>query len=252
MYSSLFLYVILLKKYGLIGKKLSHSFSKKYFTEKFENQGIEACYLNFELNEISDFSDLLTKDLSGLNVTIPYKETIIPFLDELSPEAQEVSAVNTIQFSDGKLIGHNTDIFGFQQMIKPFLASHHERALILGTGGASKAVAYVLENLGIDVVFVSRSKKANNIFGYVDINQQMCRSIKLIVNTTPVGMFPDVNVCPQFPFEFLTADHLVIDLIYNPEKTQFLAQSELQGALIVNGKTMLEQQAERAWQIWNE
>ena len=241
------------KIYGLVGASLAHSFSKDYFSHKFDNEGISADYLNFELNNISELESVLSKpNLSGLNVTIPYKEQVIPFLDNLSIEAKEVGAVNTIQFIDGKTMGHNTDVFGFSQMIKPFFQSHHERVIILGTGGASKAVAHVLEKLGCDIIYISRNKTAHNVFGYEDVNEQMLKSCLLVVNTTPVGMFPEILDCPIIPYKHLTPKHLVVDLIYNPAKTKFLQQAEVRGAVTLNGQSMLEQQAERSWNIWNE
>lgn len=241
------------KIYGLIGKQLSHSFSQNYFRNKIDNQGIEGDYLNFELNDISEVNDVLYRnDIKGLNVTIPYKETIIPYLNEVSSEAKEIGAVNTIQIQGEKRIGHNTDAFGFAQMIKPFFKSHHERAMILGTGGASKAVDFVLEKLGCDVIFISRTPTDDNHFGYPDINPEMMDAMKLIVNTTPVGMYPKTTDFPEIPYNLLTPNHLVVDLIYNPKETEFLRKAKAMGAVTLNGQTMLEQQAEKSWQIWNE
>lgn len=240
--------------YGLLGKSLAHSFSKTYFTEKFNELGLNAEYLNFELNDINEFSRLLNFDenLKGLNVTIPYKQQILPLLDEVTQIALEVEAVNTIKIEKGKTIGFNTDVYGFKQMIKPFFKSHHERAIILGTGGASKAVAYVLQNLGCEPIFVSRlPKNNNNQYRYNDINQIMIEACPIIVNTTPVGMFPYQNKMPEFPTEFLTDRNLVIDLIYNPKETRLLKKSKEKGAKTLNGLTMLHQQAEKAWEIWN-
>lgn len=242
-----------MRNYGLIGEKLGYSFSKEFFTELFNDEKVEANYANFELDDISKIQDVFkTEDLSGLNVTIPYKQAVLPYLDELSEEAKAIGAVNTIQFIDGKKIGHNTDAFGFAQSIKPFLAFQHERAIILGTGGASKAVAYVLENLGIDVIFISRNPKGEKQFGYNEINDNMLNACKLIVNTTPVGTFSQVDRCPTIPFDYLTEEHLVVDLIYNPEKTKFLQRAEEHGAAILNGKPMLKQQALKAWEIWKK
>jgi|TARA_R110000737_G_scaffold157205_1_gene185745 shikimate dehydrogenase len=241
-----------MKTFGLVGKTLTHSFSKDFFTRFFEKNQLDAEYKNFELADISEIESLLENDsLSGLNITIPYKSAVIPFLDELSLEATEIGAVNTISFKNGKSIGYNTDAFGFHQSVKPFLTFHHERALILGTGGASKAVAYVLKKLGIQVLYISRNPEADNQFAYEDINKYMLSACKLIVNCTPVGTFPNVDECPEFPFEHLSEEHLVIDLIYNPEKTKFLTQSEENGATILNGKAMLEQQAMKAFSLWN-
>lgn len=242
-----------MKSYGLIGKKLSHSFSQKYFRQKFENEGIEADYFNYELNDISEVSSLLTEGhCVGLNVTLPYKESIIPFIDELSTEARQIGAVNTIVFRAGKTIGHNTDAFGFAQMIKPFFTSAHERGIILGTGGAAKAVGYVLEQLGVDLIYLSRNPNGPYEFGYHEVNEQMIKSHKIIVNTTPVGMFPDTGALIQMPYHALTTEHLVIDLIYNPPLTRFLEEAQKNGASVLNGETMLKQQAEKAWKLWNE
>lgn len=241
-----------MKKYGLIGKNLSHSFSQRYFSQKFEKEDIKVVYLNYELNDIKEIEQVLSDpEIAGLNVTIPYKEQVIPFLDELDPEASEVMAVNTIAFQAGRKIGYNTDIYGFRQMIKPFFESHHERAMILGTGGASKAVTYVLENLGVDIIYISRNSVGEDQFGYEDINEGMIAYNPIIVNTTPVGMYPNVNELIPLPYEFITERHLVIDLIYNPEETLFLQEARKKGATVLNGKTMLEQQAEKSWEIWN-
>lgn len=240
------------KIYGLIGKSLSHSFSKQYFEKKFEKLQLNAVYDNYELRDIGMFDELVKNQPNGLNVTIPYKEQIIPFLDDLSREAEEIRAVNTIQFINGRKIGHNTDAFGFHQLIKPFFKSRHERAVILGTGGASKAVEYVLTKLGCDVIFLSRNPTKPDEFAYEEAGELMFRSHKLIVNTTPLGTYPNIHEIPPIPTQFFNTDHLVVDLIYNPEKTQLLKEASLKGATVLNGLTMLEQQAEKAWQIWNE
>lgn len=240
------------KRYGLIGKSLKHSFSKDFFTRLFEIQQIDASYQNFELENIEQIENLLLKnELDGLNVTIPFKTEVMRFLDEISPEALEIGAVNTIAFKNGKTCGHNTDVFGFAQSLKPFLTLHHEKALVLGTGGASKAVYFVLKNLGLDVLFVSRKPQGKNCFHYSEINEYMVNACKLIVNCTPLGTFPNLNELPYFPFEFLSKDHLVVDLIYNPEKTLFLQKAEEKGATIINGKAMLEQQALKSLDLWN-
>lgn len=239
-------------KYGLIGKTLSHSFSKTFFELKFTTDGIDASYENVELSQIDEVKDILINGgFSGLNVTIPYKQEIIPFLDELTDEAKAIGAVNTILFRSGKRIGANTDAHGFHQSIKPFLTNKHERALILGTGGASLAVAHVLKNIGIDVKFVSRNPKGENEFSYDSINQYMLQAFKLVVNCTPVGTFPHVEECVPFPFEFLTEDHLCVDLIYNPAETKFLRLSKESGATILNGESMLKEQALKGWALWN-
>ena len=237
-------------KFALLGKTLGYSFSKKFFTEHFAKTAIEATYENIELADISDVKNILTHNFNGFNVTIPYKESIIPFLDEISPEAKVIGAVNTIAIRNGKSIGYNTDAFGFQQSIKPFLTNLHEKALILGTGGASKAVAFVLKNIGIDVLYVSRNPTKPNEFSYNDINENMLRACKLIVQTTPVGTFPSITDCPVFPFQHLTSEHLVVDLIYNPSETLFLHQAKQAGATILNGESMLKEQALKSWEIW--
>ncbi len=238
--------------YGLIGRSLSHSFSKDFFERFFRDEQVDARYENFELAEIDLISELFRSDLGGLNVTIPYKESVIPFLDELSEEAQTIGAVNVIQFLDGKKIGHNTDAFGFHQSIKPFLTNQHERAIIFGTGGASKAVEYVLKKIGVDVIFVSRNPTGPNQFHYSEVNDHMLRACKLLVNTTPMGTFPNTDECIEIPFEHLTAEHLVVDLIYNPAKTTFLQRAEAADATILNGSSMLREQALKSWKIWNE
>lgn len=241
-----------MRLFGLLGKSLSHSFSKSFFNEKFKKEGIDARFENFELSSIEQVKDLFEIDLSGLTVTIPYKESIIPYLNNLSEEAKAIQAVNVIQFKNGKKIGHNTDAYGFHQSIKPFLTNLHERALILGTGGASKAVEYVFKTIGLDVIFISRNPEGPKQFSYNDLNEHMLKACKVIVNCTPVGTFPNVDEFPEFPFQYLTKDHLVIDLIYNPAKTKFLEEAEKMGATILNGETMLKEQALKAWEIWNE
>ncbi len=240
--------------YGLIGYPLSHSFSKKYFSEKFERENIsDAEYHAFPIEQIELLPQLIKDNpsLRGLSVTIPYKETVIPFLDELNETAKKIGAVNCIKISNGKMIGYNTDAFGFKQSIKPFLASQHERALILGTGGASKAVEYILKEIGINCFFVTRNKTAENQFIYEEVNENMLNAFKLIVNATPLGMFPNINACPAIPYQFITSSHLLYDLIYNPTETEFLKKGKLKGAAAVNGFSMLQHQAEEAWRIWN-
>lgn len=239
------------RKFGLIGKTLSHSFSQGYFTDKFQKNNIEASYENLEIDSIEEVKNLFSQGFTGFNVTIPYKEAIIPFLDELSPEASAVGSVNTISVTD-KIRGHNTDTFGFRQMIKPFFKSHHERALILGTGGAAKAVSYILEQLGVSVIYVSRNPQGDNQFSYDEINENMIAFNGIIVNTTPIGMYPRNEEIVNIPYEHISEKHLVIDLIYNPEETLFLSRAREQGAWTLNGLTMLHQQAEKAWGIWNK
>lgn len=238
--------------YGLIGRSLSHSFSKAFFENFFREEQIDAQYLNFELADIEEIVELFQTELGGLNVTIPYKESVIPFLDELSDEASAIGAVNVIQFQNGKKIGHNTDAFGFHQCIKPFLTNQHERAIIFGTGGASKAVEFVLKRIGVDVIFVSRNPTGAKQFHYSEVNEHMLRACILLVNTTPIGTFPNTDECIEIPFEHLTAEHLVVDLIYNPAKTTFLQRAEQAGATGLNGASMLREQALKSWKIWNE
>jgi len=239
--------------FGLIGKKLEHSFSKNYFTTKFNELNLESTYTNYELKSIEEVKDVFKIDgLVGLNVTIPYKESIIPFLDEVDDVALKIGAVNTVVIKDGKTKGYNTDAYGFKQMIKPFFKAHHERAIVLGTGGASKAIAFVLEELGCSPIYISRYPNAENQFAYEEINKNMIEACPLIVNTTPIGMFPNENDEIDFPTQFLTEKNLVIDLIYNPKETIFLKKSKAKKAWTLNGLTMLHQQAERSWLIWNE
>ena len=212
---------------------------------------LDFTYDNFECASITEVQELLkTTDLKGFNVTIPYKESIIPLLDGIDDVAKEIGAVNTVSKENGKWIGYNTDIFGFKQMIKPFFESHHERAIILGTGGASKSVQFVLENLGAEVIFISRKPTQRNEFSYDDINELMLTACPIIVNTTPVGTFPNSSDIIDVPYEFITPKHLVIDLVYNPTETAFLRESKKQGATAINGLTMMHQQAEESWKIW--
>lgn len=241
-----------MKVYGLVGKTLAHSFSSGFFADLFEREGIEAKYKNFELHSIRQINELFEKELSGLNVTVPYKSAIIPFLDDLDPVAREIGAVNTIVFQGEKKIGYNTDAFGFQQAIKPFLTNQHERALLFGTGGAAKAVAYVLREIGIDVNYMTRNPGDNNKqFSYSAINSQMLNACKLLVNCTPIGTFPKVNDCLPISFDGIGKDHLVIDLIYNPKQTVFLQKSSEKGATTMNGESMLKAQAMKSWSLWN-
>ena len=242
-----------MKQFGLIGYPLSHSFSKGYFSEKFQKESILNCqYDIFPLEKIEDFVELCAqhKNIVGLNVTIPYKEKIIPFLDELDDEAKAIGAVNTIKFTNGKMIGYNTDCFGFEMSLKPLLKAHHSSALILGTGGASKAVEYVLKKLGISFQYVSRTKSSTSI-SYNDLNSFIIQHSTLIINSTPIGMYPNVDIAPNIPYDAITNQHLLYDLIYNPEETQFLTEGKIRGAQTKNGLEMLYLQAERSWEIWN-
>jgi len=244
--------------YGLIGKQLSHSFSEKYFSAKFEKQKIkEVKYKNFPLENINQILDLISKntDLKGFNVTIPYKEQIIPFLDKLSSDAKKIGAVNTVKIikNENKSIlkGYNTDIYGFEKSLIPNISEHHKQAIILGTGGASKAVKFVLDKNKIKYIQVSR-KKTNDYFIYNELDKEIFLSHQIIINTTPVGTFPEVNEFPQITYKYLNNNHLLYDLIYNPSETKFLYFGKKQGAKTINGLKMLELQAEKAWEIWNK
>ena len=242
------------KKYGLVGKNIQYSFSKKYFSERFDDQKEwNYSYENFDIESIFEFKKiLLTENLAGLNVTIPYKQEVIPFLDKLSKKAREIGAVNTIKFTrSGKTKGYNTDWYGFSESIGPLLKVQHTKALILGTGGASKAVAYALRKLNIDVAFVSRNKTRMG-FTYEQLNQEIVFDYNIVINCTPLGTSPNVDECPNFPYEFVTENHLFMDLIYNPEETLFLKKAKEMGATIKNGHEMLVLQAEKSWEIWNK
>ncbi|AYN03480.1 MULTISPECIES: shikimate dehydrogenase [unclassified Flavobacterium] len=243
------------RRFGLLGKNISYSFSKGYFTEKFSDEHFKGCsYENFDIPEINHFTTLTktNPDLKGLNVTIPYKQQVLPFLDKLSKKATLIGAVNTIKFTKkGKLKGYNTDYYGFKKSLKPLLKSHHKKALILGTGGASKAVAYALDELGILYTFVSREAK-ENIIDYNLINATTFDNYQIIINSTPVGTSPNIEACPAIPYEYFTKKHIAYDLIYNPEETTFLRKAKENGATIKNGYDMLIFQAEKAWKIWNK
>lgn len=242
--------------YGLIGFPLGHSFSVPYFTNKFKKEGISAVYKNFPLEDISDFKKLRESEpeLRGLNVTVPYKQKIIPYLDALSETARTIQAVNTICFcrTPGRpaLVGHNTDVIGFERSLKEHLKKHHTSALVLGTGGSSNAVTFVLERLGITYQMISRSQGKDRI-SYEELEESMIEKSKLIINTTPLGMHPDVDAFPDIPYRAISADHLLFDLVYNPSKTRFLTLGEERGATIVNGYDMLVYQAEGSWEIWS-
>ncbi|MFD0976114.1 shikimate dehydrogenase family protein [Salinimicrobium gaetbulicola] len=243
-----------MRKFGLIGQNISYSFSRNYFSEKFLREGISGSYENFDLENISEFPAVLKEnpELKGLNVTIPYKEEIIPFLDSLNPVASEIGAVNTIKLeTSGRLIGYNTDYFGFAEALKPYLKEHHKKALILGTGGASKAIAYALKTLDIEYKFVSR-KASEEKLSYEELNEQMLKEYTLLVNCSPLGTFPKIEEHPKIPFQHLTRNHLIFDLIYNPPQTRLMELAKVQGATVVNGQKMLELQAEKAWDIWNK
>lgn len=240
-------------KFGLIGKNIGYSFSKTFFSKKFEKENLPHSYDNFDIPSIAFFVKLIseTPNLKGLSVTIPYKEEVIALLDNLDEEAKKIGAVNTIKISeDKKLTGYNTDHYGFQKSLEIFLPLQKKTALILGTGGASKAVAYALEKLDFDFRFVSRKEDLNTL-KYVDLDKSIIENHLLIINCTPLGTFPNSSDCPPIPYQFLTKNHLLFDLIYNPAETEFLKRGKLQGANASNGLKMLELQAEKAWKIWN-
>jgi len=244
-----------MRVFGLLGKNIDYSFSKKYFTERFANTNADDCvYENFDLNSIEDFPSLICNNpnLAGLNVTIPYKESVIPHLHSLSKKATAIGAVNVIRFmKNGKLKGYNSDYYGFKKALKPLLQTYHRRALILGTGGSSKAVAFALEELNIPCTFVSRTSQQNCIT-YDRINATTFDNFQIIINCTPLGTSPNVSEFPPIPYQFFTKKHLAFDLIYNPEETQFLKQAKQHGAITKNGQDMLVFQAEKAWNIWNK
>ncbi|MDP4240289.1 MAG: shikimate dehydrogenase [Bacteroidota bacterium] len=244
-----------MKKFGLIGLPLVHSFSRNYFTTKFEREGIDASYELFELKDIEELTALIkTPDLCGLNVTIPYKEKVIAFLDELDETASEIGAVNVIKFIRSKetlrLKGYNSDAIGFETSLLPVLTAHHKKALILGTGGASKAIDYVLRKQGIETTFVSRTSKPG-MLTYSQLNKDLLSDNLLIVNASPVGTFPHQDECPAIPYQFLTAGHVLFDVVYNPAETLFLRKGREKGAVGLNGEGMLTGQAIAAWEIWN-
>jgi shikimate dehydrogenase len=242
------------RRFGLIGKTLKHSFSKNYFTQKFKENNIRDCsYETFELQSIDEFPVLFQTypDIAGLNITIPYKEDVVKFLDEKNDIVKEIEACNCIKVVEGKLHGFNTDVIGFKNSLQPKLEQQHTKALILGSGGAAKAVQYALKELEIEFMIVSRRKEFNEL-GYEDIDDEILKQYKLIINTTPLGMFPNINDDPPIPYHYITSEHFLFDLIYNPGKTKFLQQGEKQGAQIANGYEMLILQAEESWRIWNE
>jgi shikimate dehydrogenase len=243
-----------MRLFGLLGYPLTHSFSQQYFTEKFQNLGItDAAYENFSIPDIQELKTILgtRKELAGFNITIPYKRSILPFLDEVSAPVKKMGACNCVKISDGKLIGYNTDVVGFRQSLQPFLKPTLQKALILGTGGASAAVEYVFQNLQIPYLFVSRVASSNAI-AYKDLNKEVLDTHQLIIHTTPLGMYPDLESCPDIPYQYLTEAHHLFDLIYNPTETKFLSLGKQQGASIQNGFEMLVMQAEESWRIWNE
>jgi len=275
--------------YGLIGYPLGHSFSRKFFTEKFEKEGIDAQYLNFEIPTIEEFPNIIKNnpELGGLNVTIPYKQQVMQYLDDISEEAREIGAVNVVKINRpspqpspmmgretmrdagnkpdglpimgemskgqrGSLMGYNSDVIGFVESIKPLLKPHHKKALILGTGGASKAIRYGLEKkLGLETLFVSRSAREGMIT-YEDVTAELLKEYEVIVNCSPVGMFPHVDECPNLPYEAMNENHLLYDLVYNPLETLFMKKGAAQGATVKNGLEMLHLQAIASWEFWSK
>lgn len=242
-----------MEKYGIIGYPLGHSFSRAFFTEKFLREGIDAEYVNFEIPSAGMLTDVVRSnpDLRGLNVTLPHKEAVIPLLDELTDEAREIGAVNVIRVRDGKLKGYNSDIIGFMDSIRPLLQPWHRHALVLGTGGASRAIRVGLQRLGLDWTYVSRTP-ADGRLTYHDLTPEVMAHYQVIVNCSPVGMYPKVDACPDIPYQLLTARHLLYDLVYNPEETLFLRRGAEQGAAVKNGLEMLHLQALASWRFWHE
>lgn len=243
--------------FALVGKNISYSFSRGYFTEKFLKLGLRKHeYVNFDIQKIEEFTKKIKEhknDIKGMNVTIPYKLEIFDFLDKIDKKAKKIGAVNTVRITKkGKLIGYNTDVYGFKKSLTPLLKKHHEKALILGTGGASKAVAYVLDKLNIEYKFVSRTPKGKDTITYADVSEKVMMSHLLLINCTPLGTHPNIENCPSIPYEFVSEKHMLYDLIYNPSETTFLQKGKEKGATIKNGLEMLEQQAEKAWKIWNK
>jgi len=244
-------------QYGLIGNPLKHSFSQGFFNDKFRAENIDAEYINFEIPTIEEFKSIIKNNpqLKGLNVTIPYKEQVIPYLDQLSENARLIGAVNVVKIerikkSKTKLTGYNSDIIGFKDSIQPLLQPHHTQALILGTGGSAKAIYYGLKQLGVEGTYVSREKSSNFVLTYSELNEDIIKTHTVIVNCTPVGMWPDVDDCPNIPYQLLTKEHLLYDLLYNPNETLFMKKGKKQGAKVKNGLEMLLLQAFASWEFW--
>ncbi len=253
--------------YGLIGYPLGHSFSRKFFTEKFATEGIDAQYFNFEIPSIEEFSNIIknTPTLKGLNVTIPYKQQVMQYLDDISEEARAIGAVNVVKVSKEGLTGYNSDVIGFVNSIKPLLKPHHKKALILGTGGASKAIRYGLEKkLGVETAFVSRRRPdgsphkggdiqgTERVFTYEEVTAEVLKEYEVIVNCSPVGMYPHVDECPVLPYEAMNENNLLYDLVYNPLETLFMKKGAAQGATVKNGLEMLHLQAIASWEFWEK
>ncbi len=243
-----------MKLYGLIGYPLGHSFSKQFFTEKFEREKITDCgFEAFPIESISQFPALLKSNpsLKGLSVTIPYKEQVLQYVDEISDEVKAIGATNSIKISNGKLTAYNTDIVGFEKSFAKLLQPQHTRALVLGTGGASKAVQYVLKKLQIDFLVVTRNKQNEKQITYSDVDEALMKNNTVIINCSPVGMYPNDNLAPSIPYQFISPTHYLYDLIYKPAETLFLKNGKERGAIVENGYEMLLLQAEESWRIWN-
>ncbi len=243
-----------MRRFGLLGYPLTHSFSQKYFTEKFVQLGLADCvYENFSLPNIDELHGVLKEhsDLRGFNITIPYKKQVLAFLHESTDAVKAIGACNCVNIKDDVFIGYNTDVIGFEQSLLPFLKSNHTKALVFGTGGASAAVVFVLKKLGIELQFVSRTVSGNAI-SYEQVDESMLASHHLLINTSPLGMYPNAETFPAIPYQCLTAEHHLFDLVYNPAETKFLEKGRLQGATTQNGYEMLILQAEESWRIWNE
>lgn len=244
-------------KYGIIGYPLGHSYSRGFFTEKFQREGIDAEYLNFPIPDVAELRNVLCKhpELRGLNVTLPYKQAVMPMLDELSDEAREIGAVNVIRVRHdrqgvARLKGFNSDIIGFMNSLRPLLKPYHRRALVLGTGGASRAVRVGLQRLGLEWKYVSRTPRDGQL-AYAELSEQKLQEYQVVVNCSPVGMFPKVDECPAIPYEYLTDGNLLFDLVYNPEETLFMKRGAARGATVKNGLEMLYLQAVASWEFWN-
>ncbi|WP_289054660.1 shikimate dehydrogenase family protein [Carboxylicivirga marina] len=246
-----------MKTFGLIGFPLAQSFSQKYFTKKFKDENIDARYLNFEMEDITELPEVLNHHayIAGLSITIPHKENVFKYLDDIDEAAKEIGACNIVKITwsnkNPKLTGFNTDVIGFTESIKPLIKEHHTRAIVLGTGGAAKAIVQGLKILGIESKYVSRKKNNDNLT-YSELNKAILDEYTVIINCTPLGMYPNITECPDIPYALLSEKHLLYDLTYNPELTQFLKNGKEQGAAIKNGLEMLHLQAEAAWKIWNE
>ncbi|MEL4307336.1 shikimate dehydrogenase family protein [Joostella sp. CR20] len=245
----------MVRHFGLIGRDISYSFSSDYFRDKFRQLKLNEThsYVNFDIQDIEEIKTIVAKDenLVGFNVTIPYKEAIFPYLTEIDPLAKAVGAVNTVKITENGLVGYNTDVYGFLESIALYIKKDYKKALLLGTGGASKAVKYGLESIGMETQYVSRTA-SENILDYDMLTEEVMKSHQIIVNCTPVGTFPDLNKCPDIPYQFLSKKHLAFDLVYNPIRTKFLKLAAANGAWVANGFRMLSLQADKAWEIWNE